>query len=247
MSEASFEQVSDAKTEVLEGAATTEELSDVVLDFGVDSMPANSVLLRMASPVFNRMFQSGMKEAQQSIIKVDVAGKEEFTIFYNLLGPVAWNARKVTKENVDTLLAISDYYQVETIKQTCEDLLLDLPPTGTRLLQAHQHCLKRQYQRCIHELAKKSAKEDLEVIWSQPDVFFELTLKKQDILNRVMATEADIRKCMVSFEKYLGTMAASRFTEGAKFSQSHADQLSELTRAREPVKRLLERLLKELQ
>ena len=44
---------------VFEGAATTEELSDVVLDFGVDSMPANSVWLRMASPVFNRMFQSG--------------------------------------------------------------------------------------------------------------------------------------------------------------------------------------------
>ena len=137
MSEAGFIVQADAKTEVFEGAATTEELSDVVLDFGVDSMSANSVLLRMASPVFNRMFQSGERNTA-SIIKVDVAGKEEFTIFYNLLGPVAWNTDKVTEKNVDTLFAISDYYQVETIKQACEDLLLDLPPTKKTVPKMHQ-------------------------------------------------------------------------------------------------------------
>ena len=75
--------LADATMELLEATATTEQVSDFVLDFGVDSLPVNSALLRLASHVFNRMLESGMKEAQQSIIKVDVVSKEEFTIFYD--------------------------------------------------------------------------------------------------------------------------------------------------------------------
>ena len=70
-----------------------------VLEFGEDSessMLASSHLHRVASPVFNRLFQSGMKEAQQGVIRVDVASKEEFITFYNLLGPWAWSTDKVT-------------------------------------------------------------------------------------------------------------------------------------------------------
>ncbi|CAE6934241.1 KBTBD6 [Symbiodinium sp. CCMP2592] len=170
------------------GTATLEQVSDVRLEFGgncEDSMPVNSALLRLASPVFNRMFTSGMKEAQQGVINVDVASKEEFKVFYSLLAPWAWSTDKVTEANVDSLLAISDYYQVEIIKQTCEDLLLTLPPSSMRLFQARRHSLAKQYQRCIAALAKKSTKEDLEVLRSQPDIIFELTLAKQDILDRL--------------------------------------------------------------
>ena len=155
-------------------AATLEQVGDVRLEFGGDAgsfMLASSHLLRLASPVFNRMLQSGMREARQSVIKVDVASKEEFITFYSLLGLWAWSADKVTEENVDSFLAISDYYQVDIIKQTCENLLLSLPSTGTRLLQAHKHNLKRQYQRCITDLSQKSTKEDLEVLrQSEPDI-----------------------------------------------------------------------------
>ena len=182
----------DAQLEVLEATVTAEEVSDVVLDFGVDSMPANSVLLRLASPVFNRMLKSGMKEAQQSIIKVDVASKEEFTIFYELLVPMAWSTDRVTETNVDSLLAISDYYQVGMMKQACEQLLLGLPASGTRLLQAHKHGLKAQYQRCMSDLAKKSTKADLEALQSYPDVFMEVTIRKQDMLNKIMEMKGEI-------------------------------------------------------
>ena len=51
-------------------AATIHALGDIVLDFGVDSMPACSAFLRAASPVFNRMLVSGMPEAEQGAIKV---------------------------------------------------------------------------------------------------------------------------------------------------------------------------------
>lgn len=54
-----------AKTEVPPATATSEEVSDLLLDFGGDTMPAVSQLLRLASPVFNRMLVSNMKEAQK--------------------------------------------------------------------------------------------------------------------------------------------------------------------------------------
>ena len=126
---------------------TAERVNDVVLDFGLDSMHASSHLLCLASPVFDRMLESGMKEAQQSIIKMEVASKEEFTVFYDLLRPTAWRDDKVTVANVESLLSLSDYYQVEAVKQACEQLLLRLPCTGTRLLQAHKHGL--QMHECL--------------------------------------------------------------------------------------------------
>ncbi|CAE7701697.1 bath-42 [Symbiodinium sp. CCMP2592] len=179
-----------------DATATAEQVSDVVLHFGVDSMPANSALLRLASPVFNRMFTSGMKEAQLGSIEVDVASKEDFITFYNLLGPWAWSTDKVKEENVDSLLAISDYYQVEIIKQTCENLLLGLPSTGTRLLQAKKHGLHRQYHRCVGDVAKWSTREDLEVLrQSEPDILLDVALGKQDLLIQFMGMKDEIVRC----------------------------------------------------
>ena len=194
-----------------EATATTEEISDVVLHFGVDSMPANSALLRLASPVFNRMFASGMKEAQQGVIKVDVASKKEFITFYNLLGPWSWNRDKVTEANVDSLLAISGYYQVEIMKQACEDLLLTLPPTGARLLQAKKHGLNRQYLKCVDAMAKRSTRNDLEMLrQSEPDILLDVAIKKQQMLNQLMGMKREISICKNKLPLYLSRSEAEQ-------------------------------------
>ncbi|CAE7190690.1 CAPS [Symbiodinium sp. CCMP2456] len=184
-------------------AASLEQLGgDVRLEFGEDSesfMLASSHVLRVASPVFNRLFESGMKEAQHGVIKVDVASKQEFITFYNLLGPWAWSTDKVTEANVDSLLAISDYYQVEIIKQTSEDLLLTLAPTCARLLQADRHGLNRQYQRCMGHVARESTKEDLELLrQSSPDMLLQVALKKQDHVNALKTNRMEIIKYLKS-------------------------------------------------
>ena len=68
---------------------------------------------------------------------------------------------------------------MKIIKQTCEDLLLSLAPSCARLLQADRHRLKRQYQRCMAHVAKKSTKEDLEVLrQSSQDVLLQVALKQ---------------------------------------------------------------------
>ncbi|CAE7868249.1 unnamed protein product, partial [Symbiodinium microadriaticum] len=231
MSEASLVQA-DAKAEAPGATGTAERVNDVVLDFGLDSMPASSHLLCLASPVFDRMLESGMKEAQQSIIKVEVASKEEFTAFYDLLRPTAWSNDKVTEANVDSLLTISDYYQVGAVKQACEQLLLRLPPTGTRLLQAHKHGLQKQYQRCLSDLAKESTNEDLEVLHSMPDILLELARKKQDLLNPLWKTKnklneligmkQEILRCKASVDRPVPSFEQWRFTGGSAFGVEHA-------------------------
>ena len=42
--------------------------------------------------------------------------QEEFEVFYNLLIPGAFRPKKVTEDNVDSLLTISEYYQVGFLK-----------------------------------------------------------------------------------------------------------------------------------
>ena len=139
----------------------TEHVNDLVLEFDSASKTVSSALLCLSSPVFNRMLQSGMKEAVQKSIKVDVATLEDFDAFYGLLLPGEWSPHKITQANVDALLAISDYYQVSFIKKSCEQRLLKLPATMARLLQAHRHGLKTQCTRCIDSLAAQFSEEDL--------------------------------------------------------------------------------------
>ena len=233
-------------------AATLDQVSDVRLEFGEsseDSMPANSILLRLASPVFNRMLQSGMQEAQQSVIKVDLASKEEFQIFYGLLAPTAWSTGAVTKENVDSLLAISDYYQVGTIKQACEAHLLRLPATGARLLQARKHGLKSQYERCIRALAKNGAKEDLELLRkSEPDILLEVAVKQQELRRQMLALKDEIVRCKGFFaEPGVHPYASHMFTAGRKLSEAEASKISRILEGQGSLKQTLEKMLKELQ
>ena len=112
-----------------------------------------------------------------------MANKAEFETFYALLGPAAWGAHKVTEANVDGLLAIGGYYQVGFLLQACENLLLQLPVTGERLVQASKHGLKKQQERCIYELARDCKKQDLIALHrSDADMLLQVAMKKLGVL-----------------------------------------------------------------
>ena len=99
----------------------------------------SSALLRMCSPVFDRMLSSDMKEAQERVIEVGVATQHEFEILYALLMPGAFLTRSVKPSQVESLLRISDYYEVSFIKKACEQKLLSLPATPARLIEASKY------------------------------------------------------------------------------------------------------------
>lgn len=63
-------------------------------------------VLRIASPVFDAMFSSGMMEDSSKRFRIEIASKTDFVSFYNCLLPGASCAQHVTPENVDGILEL---------------------------------------------------------------------------------------------------------------------------------------------
>lgn len=202
-------------------AASVDHENDLVLEFDFTGQRKTvcSAVLCLASPVFRGMLRAGMKEAQQKSVKVEVAMPEDFELFYGLLLPGEWNLDAVTENNVDALLAISDYYQVGFIKKGCEKRLLELPVTMGRLLQAHRHGLVHQCERCINSLAGKFTEKDLvDIGKAAPDLLLLASqavrreaLSKQ---NRIDQLEPALKKARTAYQEIRA--AAASFSEITK-------------------------------
>mmetsp|Transcript_50017 Transcript_50017/g.100699 ORF Transcript_50017/g.100699 Transcript_50017/m.100699 type:complete len:215 (-) Transcript_50017:160-804(-) len=181
--------------------------ADVTLEFeGEEEYSAPSQVLSIASPVFAGMLESGMAEARNKRIKVSNASRTEFASFCELLMPGAWSPAKLTKENLDGILTLSDYYQVDFLKAACEAALLAHPVTVPRLVQAHTHGLKKQYERCIKALAQWGCEEELTPLEEHPRILMELTLKmrasgaelhqKMQKMQDAMSEDVLLRECV---------------------------------------------------
>lgn len=173
--------------------------ADVTLEFSEEEMLVSSHTLRLASPVFEGMFASAMEEARNKRVKVDISSKEDFAGFYDLLLPGRWSPSKVTKTNVDALLVLSDYYQVEFLKAACEVKLASLPATIPRLLQAHKHGLKKQYARCVQALAQADSKEflsteDLKALEANSDIYLDLALAMRHNVLKLTLRFAEVKE-----------------------------------------------------
>mmetsp|Transcript_18344 Transcript_18344/g.35958 ORF Transcript_18344/g.35958 Transcript_18344/m.35958 type:complete len:249 (+) Transcript_18344:51-797(+) len=147
-------------------SVTSSDLSDsmegdVVIVIGEDEIPAHTQVLSIASPVFKAMLASNMTEAQSLRIPIDMVTKEQFLEFYGLLKPLAWNANMISEANVDAMLLLSDYYQVKLIKARCEKVLVEMPVSLARLMQADTHGLQPQYERCLKEVSANFHKYDV--------------------------------------------------------------------------------------
>ena len=67
--------------------------------------------------------------------------------------------------------------------QACENLLLQLPVTGERLVQASKNGLKKQQERCIYELARGCKKQNLIALHrSDADMLLQVAMKKLGVL-----------------------------------------------------------------
>ena len=115
-------------------------------------VPADSVILRKASPVFAAMLSHDMQETTTKQIEVHKT-KEEWMMFYAFLHPATGRSCKVEHGTVDMLLPIFDEYQMNLLVDECEALLLAMPPSVDRLLQAERYGLSKQYNRCLVRVA----------------------------------------------------------------------------------------------
>lgn len=149
--------------------------SDAFACFGdVDGeVEVHTQVLRIASPVFDAMFSSGMMEVNTKRINIEVASKNDFVSFYHCLLPGASCAQHVTPENVDGILELSNYYQVQFLKDACIRVLSRCPASIPRLLQAKKLALQDLYDKFLKEIMETREKHDLSILKPHADILLD--------------------------------------------------------------------------
>lgn len=84
------------------------------------------------------------------------------------------------EDNVDTLLPWFDHYEICALKAECETVLMTLPVTVARLVEAHQMRLDKQYQRCLVELPPEEFKGSFQKLANEPDILRDLVCKNKE-------------------------------------------------------------------
>jgi len=115
--------------------------SDVVFKCENETFPAHRSFLSARSPVFHKMFLSGMSESRDGIVVIEDCGVAVFKELLKFL--YTGNIRQgFLKANIQELFAMSDKYALEDLKLVCEKTLLQLLTAQTAvsiLLLADKH------------------------------------------------------------------------------------------------------------
>eukprot|EP00418_Pyrodinium_bahamense_P065775 CAMPEP_0179085822 /NCGR_PEP_ID=MMETSP0796-20121207/38890_1 /TAXON_ID=73915 /ORGANISM="Pyrodinium bahamense, Strain pbaha01" /LENGTH=196 /DNA_ID=CAMNT_0020783269 /DNA_START=57 /DNA_END=647 /DNA_ORIENTATION=- len=137
--------------------------------------PGNAVILMVASPVFRKMLDSGMKEAKEQKIQLPGKSMEEFHVFMSFLVPGSSRCAKFTINNIDFLLQWFHEYEILDLTDECESFLMLQPCSLERLLQAKRFGLSEQYKRCVAHFASNPEQMDMNRIREcDADVLFDL-------------------------------------------------------------------------
>ena len=124
-------------------------LSDVTLAAGKEKFKAHKAILSARSPVFRAMFQPGsFKEQEKNFVQIEghdpVIVKEMLTFIYTGEVPKL-------KEKARDLFFIADMYQLERLKQLCENQLwtdINVKNVVDTLLLAMTHDLFQLKRKC---------------------------------------------------------------------------------------------------
>uniref|UniRef100_A0A7S4QIH9 BTB domain-containing protein n=1 Tax=Alexandrium monilatum TaxID=311494 RepID=A0A7S4QIH9_9DINO len=158
---------------------------DVLVEFEgeAEGLRVSSHVLCLASPVFLAMLTSGMCEEKTKRVEVaaSIGNREQFEQFYGFLLPAKALGQRLGRDNVDGVLAFSDYYQVSELKEACEEFLLRVSASLDRLLQAERHGIPRQRQRCLEHISA-SPTVDLSKLEAHPKLLLEVARVSQQRL-----------------------------------------------------------------
>lgn len=138
--------------------------TDLVLEVEDKNIHVSKLVLSLASPVFDKMFQSDFKEGTCNVLPLsgkDVESMLEFLrcIYPNTLSPI-------THENALSILPLVEEYQVLHLKPRCEQALISSIDDHTSaaelfklLQQAHTYELTNLRQKCVEHASKKTRVE----------------------------------------------------------------------------------------
>ena len=155
-----------------------EETADVRFTFGDETLPAHECVLRCRVPYFERLFTSGMQEAETNVIVIQDAEKASFSHVLKFI----YCAQLPTdmKTEAANLLPIANKYGIDELKQACAASLGEnLRPenvVATLILADHHQCPDLR-QRCVSQLTEwkdSVAEADFDSLKSYPDLLLEM-------------------------------------------------------------------------
>ncbi|XP_048239083.1 BTB and MATH domain-containing protein 38-like, partial [Haliotis rufescens] len=95
-------------------------LTNVALVVDGKKLHASEALLCLTSPAFLKMFEGDFKDKTEVPIADDTYA--DFVEFLLCVPP--FNCKPVQRETLDVVLALADEYEVESLKQRCEQFVL---------------------------------------------------------------------------------------------------------------------------
>lgn len=171
--------------------------------FGSEELPMQSSILRAVSPVFDAMLASQMHEAHTHRIHIQNATYSQFKEFYEIMLPLVGRRIVISNDNIDHLLSLSQYYQVQPLIDECLACLGNVRATVPRLLMAHQFELKSEYKRFVSEIGSSFSEHDLSALKDYPKVLLDIVLEAQkefdhdtQPLQQVLQFEVQVRNSL---------------------------------------------------
>ena len=124
----------------------------IVVDDG--ELEVRSQILEFASPVFAKMLNSAMTEGSGTSIKLPGKNKSELEAFCNSLH--ICSMRPLTKENAMFLAQWADEYQIDALKNQCEEFLIEhLPVDAAAFQHAVKYGLQKRTKQCLDQMKEK--------------------------------------------------------------------------------------------
>ncbi|XP_069106637.1 BTB and MATH domain-containing protein 38-like [Argopecten irradians] len=143
---------------VLRDFTQEDELSDVTLLVEGRQLHVHRQYLAEWSPVWRRMFLGGFLE--QHARQISLPGKR-ITEITELLHCIYSSQKPISDENVRFLLDLAEEYQIDRIKQRCENFLITQQSSLEALHLAQKFRLRTLYKRCV-EFSKTKSLSELE-------------------------------------------------------------------------------------
>ncbi|CAE7041889.1 bath-38 [Symbiodinium sp. CCMP2592] len=124
---------------------------DLTIAVDDGELEVHSIILQLASPVFQGMLNSDMKEGRGARIQLPGKCKSQLEAFYKSLQ--LCTMEPLTLENVAFLTQWADEYQIEALKGKCEAFLIsNAPIDGPGLQFAVKYGLHDRTKQCLNAM-----------------------------------------------------------------------------------------------
>jgi len=177
----------------------------IIVDDG--EVMVHSLILMLASPVFDRMLSSSMREGSGAEARLPGKTEVEFSTFYKSLQ--LNTMEPLTPESATFLCRWADEYQIDALKSKCEQHLIQFAPVDSASLKhAVTYKLQERAAQCVDVMKKDVAKyldelrtladegmgmvEHLQAVWP-------IICEKAEIISIVEMPAPDVVRAMWPF------------------------------------------------